>query len=134
PARSSEASSFGGASGRKLGCDDHRRGRADGLTVVDRLDVIAVGVEDVGGVVTRVIGALAWLAVVAASRGDCGGMEPVDLIAVIGLKSKVDPRGRVAVRGRQAELVGVDQPGRELRELAAEDRQNSRVEALARLQ
>ena len=66
--------------------------------MVDRLDVIAVGVEDVGGVVTRVIRALAWLAIVAASRGNSCGIEPVDLIAVVGLKSEVDPRGWVGVR------------------------------------
>ena len=50
--------------------------------VQDRLDVVAVGVEQEGAVVALVVlGAQAGRAVVAAAGGEAGGVERVDLVA-----------------------------------------------------
>ena len=62
-----------------LEADHHRLGRPVGLAVEDRLDVVAVGIDDEGAVVARVVlGADAGLAVVLAAGGERGGVEAVD--------------------------------------------------------
>jgi hypothetical protein len=60
-----------------------------GLAVEDGLDVVAVGIDDEGAVVARVVlGADARLAVVLAAGGERGGVEAVDGGAVGGLEAR----------------------------------------------
>jgi hypothetical protein len=54
--------------------------------MMDGLDIVAIGVEGKGGVVAGMIRPLAGRAVVAAARGQHGGMEAVDRGAVLGLR------------------------------------------------
>ena len=62
--------------------------------MVDGLDVVAVRVEEEGGIVAGVVGALAGGAVVTAARGEAGGVEAPDRLAVGGLEGEVDARDR----------------------------------------
>src|SRR3982074_668779 len=65
-----------------------------------RLDPIAVGVADAGGVVVRVIfGPEAWLAVVASPGGERRRVEPVDRAAEGRREANMAAeRGSIAVR------------------------------------
>ena len=98
-------------------------GRSLGRRVVaDALDVVAVGVEDVGGVVVRVVlRAEPGRAVVAPARGDRRLVEPVDGLAIVALEGDVraadglaapDPEVEPAVVGevRERALLLVDDP------------------------
>src|SRR3982751_418454 len=91
---------------RRKGDDDIRPFRSerdpDGLgralagAVVDELDVVACRVQDEGGVVAGVIGALSGAAVVYPARRRRGRMQAIDGGAVLGLKCQVDAAGRLA--------------------------------------
>ena len=45
---------------------------------MDRLDIVAVGIERKGGIIARVIGALSRTAIVAAAGAEGGRMEGMD--------------------------------------------------------
>jgi hypothetical protein len=74
--------------------------------VVDRLDVVAVGVVGEGGVVAGVVVARARPAVVAPAIGQGGGVEALDGRLVGGLEGQVHVAGRLADVDPQ--LVGID--------------------------
>ena len=58
--------------------------------VADRLDVVAVWIEDIGGVVVRgVLRTEAGGAVVRSSGGDGGDVERIDRRAVVGVEGDV---------------------------------------------
>jgi hypothetical protein len=58
--------------------------------VADRLDVVAVGVEDVRAVVVRVVDrSLPRRTVVGGACFERGGVEPVDALTVVGAKGDV---------------------------------------------
>src|SRR5688500_14290478 len=88
--------SGGGRTGSEL--DHDRRRGVVRRTMMDCLEVVAVGVEDERGVVARVIVPGAWGAVVAATRGERRCVERVDHGAVLGLEREVMPAGQHAGR------------------------------------
>src|SRR4051794_26604607 len=90
-----------------------RRGRRLARRVADRLDVVAVRVEDEGAVVSRVIvGAYAGGAIVLAAGGEGGGVEGVHRRAV--------GRGEGHVGGGLAPAAAADPEERTLVAVAGE--------------
>ena len=73
--------------------------------MVDGLDVVTVGVENVGRVVARVVRAFAGRAVVLPSGRDRGGVEAPHRFLVLGLERDVHALGRRPVVAHE-ELVG----------------------------
>src|SRR5690606_30791759 len=55
--------------------DDHGRRAALGLAVMDRFDIVTVGVQHEGAVVAGMVFAVAGSAIVGAAIGQCGLVE-----------------------------------------------------------
>ena len=80
--------------------------------MADRFDVVAVGVEDVGGVVARVVLSTdPWRAVVASTEGECVRVEPLDGLAIGAGERDVRPSDRVAPSDPEVEAVLVREVG-----------------------
>src|SRR3546814_2988545 len=75
-----------------------RRRAALMFAVIDRLDIVAVGVEQERGVIARMIGPLARRAIVAAARRQPGLVKGIDRRAIRRLKRQVMPPGQLAQR------------------------------------
>src|SRR5690606_16379649 len=108
-------------------------------SVKDRFDVVAVWIQDEGGVVTGMVGPLSRCAVVPSPRGRGGPVEGLHHLAVPCLERQVmaaggHPGGGRAVGARDHELVGPE----EARTLAPdgdlEGSEDGRVEGPARIQ
>src|SRR5918996_6187617 len=118
-----------------LACRSYHDGRARAGRgpMEDGFDVIPVRVEHVGGVVARVIFALAGSSVVTTARSDRGGVEAVDGLVVRRLKGEVKASGRLAVVAHE-ELVRGERtlalPG----EVSAERVEHRAVKTLALLE
>jgi len=81
--------------------------------VADRLDVVPVGIEHVGGVVVRVVVRTeTWRAVVAPSRLEGCGVERVDGGAVVAIERDVRAADRIPPTDPEVETAIV----REVRE------------------
>ena len=107
--------------------------------VADRLDVVAVRIEDEGGVVVRgVLRAEAGGAVVRSSGGDGRDVERVDRGAVVALERDVRPADRPATPDPEVESVRIRQVRERSRLLVhdavAERLQRSQVERLRGLE
>src|SRR3546814_8817658 len=76
----------------------YRRRAALTFAVIDRLDIVAVGVEQERGVIARMIGPLARRAIVAAARRQPGLVKGIDRRAIRRLKGQVMPPGQLAQR------------------------------------
>jgi hypothetical protein len=101
--------------------------------VVDRLDVVAVGIERVGGVVAGVVRALARSAVVASARGEGRCVEAANRLGIDRLEGEVEACRRLLVVAAE-ELVGREVALALRSELAAEGLEHGAVEALARFE
>ena len=113
---------------------DHDGGRRPARRPVeDRLDVVPVGVERVGGVVAGVVGPLPGGAVVATAGGEGRFVKAVDGLAAARLEGEVEASGRLPVVAHE-ELVGGEVALAFHDELAAERLEHGGVEALARLE
>jgi tetratricopeptide (TPR) repeat protein len=78
--------------------------------VIDRLDIVAVGIEDEGGVIARMVGPFARGAIVGAAGGEGGLVEGVDRGAVFGLERQVDMGLRSgAIGGRDEKFVAIEE-------------------------
>ena len=100
---------------------------------VDRLDAVAVGVEQEPAVVRRaVLRARPRRAVVAVPRVDPGLPERVDLRAVAGAEADVEPTGHrlLTVRRSDVPVVPLDQLCVRMAGLDGQDAQDGAVEAL----
>ena len=97
--------------------------------VVDGLDVGPVRVEDVGGVVARVVVAFAGRAVVPTARRERRGVEAAHGALVLGLEREMQALGRRPVGGDE-ELVG-EEVALPRDDLAAERAERRLVEAPA---
>src|SRR3546814_14696067 len=75
-----------------------RRRAALMFAVIDRLDIVAVGVEQERGVIARMIGPLARRAIVAAARRQPGLAKGIDRTAIRRMKRQVMPPGPLAKR------------------------------------
>ena len=73
------------------------------------LDVVAVGVEHVRGVVARVVAALPGRSVVTASGRESSLVERVHRLVVAGLEREMESGRRVVVIARE-QLVGREVP------------------------
>ena len=107
--------------------------------VADRLDVVAVRIEDEGGVVVRgVLWAEAGGAVVHSSGGDGRDVERVDRGAVVALERDVRPADRPAAPDPEIESVRIRQvrerPRLFVHDAVAERLQRSQVERLRGLE
>jgi len=106
--------------------------------VVDDLDVIAVGVEDEGGVIAGVVGALAGCSVVTSPRRQGGRVKAIDGGSGRGLERQVDASGQLTLAGarfprRDEELVAPEEVGPS-HERNIQDTEHGLVEATARRQ
>ena len=100
---------------------------------VDRLDAVAVGVEQEPAVVRgAVLRARPRRAVVAVPRVGAGLPERIDLRAVAGAEADVEPasHGVLAVCRTDVPVVPLDQLGVRIAGLDAQDAQDGAVEAL----
>jgi hypothetical protein len=101
--------------------------------VVHGFYVVAVRVENVCAVITRVVRPLARRAVVPPARGQGGFVKSVDCLAVVGLKGDVQPcRGGHV--GGDVQLVRAKGFLAFSRQLSPHRREHGAVEALARLE
>src|SRR5207248_4928228 len=101
----------------------------------DRLDAVAIGVEQEPAVVRRgVLRAQPRSAVVAVPRIDARPPERVDLRAVAGAEADVESAGHrvLAVRRPNGPLLPLDQPGVRVTGLGAQRGEHGAVEALRR--
>lgn len=78
----------------------HRLCTALCLAVIDRFDIIAIGIEDKGGVIAGVIDPLAGGAVILAAMGQRCLIEAIDCGAVLRLEGEVMATGQCAERCR----------------------------------
>jgi hypothetical protein len=105
--------------------------------VVDRLGAVAVGVEQEAAVVVRpVLRTQPGLAVVAVARVDAGLAERVDVLARRRREADVEASGRRlrGVRGREGELVPLDEPVGGVRPLEPVRAQHRVVERRGRVE
>src|SRR5690606_22862496 len=119
--------------------DFHRSRTALRLAVIDGLDVVAVGIEDEGGVVAGMVWARTGAAVVGAAAGERGPVEGVDHRRIPGLEREVmAPRenaaGGNAIRRRDEKLVGPEVALSGAPDGDAEDIEHGLVEAPAGVQ
>ena len=98
--------------------------------MVHRLDVRAVGIQDVSGVVARVIWPLSRAAVVGSTCGERRFVEPADELAVGCLEREVEIRRRWSVRAHE-ELVQGEPAFALPNRIETEDLSHSRIEPLA---
>src|SRR5690606_14541549 len=79
--------------------DPHGCGAALRFAVVHGLDVVAVRIEDEGGVVPWMVGAFPGCAVVLSAVRQCGFVEAVDHGPALGLERQVMAPGQLPLRG-----------------------------------
>src|SRR3546814_13873783 len=85
-----------------------RRRAALMFAVIDRLDIVAVGVEQERGVIARMIGPLARRAIVAAARRQPGLVKGIDRRAIRRLNGRVMPPGQTIGSASCGERGGKD--------------------------
>jgi hypothetical protein len=102
--------------------------------VTDRLNVVAVWVEDIGPVVVGVIsGTKTWRAVITSACGECCRMERIDGRSVWRGKRDVHRRCRLAFRDEEINVPEVEaHRALHLGHLDPERCERGRVEARAR--
>ena len=111
-----------------------------GLAMIDRLDVVAVRIEQESGVIAGVIvGTFAGRAIVFAAGFEARGIEAVDRLAILGLESDVMAAGELSrgfrtVRRRDEKLIAPEMAGRIALDRDAQDLEHGLVEAPARVE
>jgi len=113
-------------------------GRALGLAVEDRFDIVAVRVQQEGGVVAGVIGPLPRRAVVGSARRQSRRVEGLDHGPVPGLEGQMAAPGRSArcgdaVHRRDEQLIGPEEAFRLAADRHAQGFEHRAVEAAAGL-
>ena len=104
--------------------------------MVDDLDVVAVGVQDEGSVVTRMVGALAGRTVVPSTCRQGGRVKAIDRRPIGSLEGEVKASGQLALAGarlarRDEELVAPEEVG-PFDEWYTQDAEHCLIEAPAR--